>query len=139
MKEIRCINEAIDIIGKDHQYVKDLEALGTLERNDIQSYIELRIITAALNEGWQPSFSEDELRFVPWFCLYDIEEAIKRHKIGILVDNGKSLMSYVGVNISDNYSRTMFPSHLCFKSREAAEYAAVHFIEKWADYLTMNP
>lgn len=139
MKEIRCINEAIDIIGKDHQYVKDWEALGTLERNDIQSYLELRIITAALNEGWQPSFSEDELRFVPWFCLYDIEEAIKRHKIGILVDNGKSFMAYVGVNISDNYSRTMYPSHLCFKSREAAEYAAVHFIEKWADYLTMNP
>lgn len=42
--------------------------------SDFESYLKLRIITAALNEGWKPQFTKDECRYFPWFVLYTQEE-----------------------------------------------------------------
>ena len=44
------------------------------EAADITAYIKLRIICAALNEGWKPQFVKDEYRWYPWFNLYTQEE-----------------------------------------------------------------
>ena len=41
---------------------------------DILAYFKLRIICAALNEGWEPQFTEDEWRYYPWFWLYTQDE-----------------------------------------------------------------
>ena len=41
---------------------------------DLLAYIQLRIITYALNEGWVPQFTEDEYRYYPYFYLYTQKE-----------------------------------------------------------------
>ena len=41
---------------------------------DVIAFLKLRVITAALNEGWQPQFTQDEWRWYPWFCLWTDEE-----------------------------------------------------------------
>lgn len=41
---------------------------------DLLAYLKLRIIAAALNEDWEPQFTEDENRWFPWFYLYTEEE-----------------------------------------------------------------
>ena len=41
---------------------------------DMLAYIKLRIITAAINEGWEPKFTENEWRYYPWFYLFTEEE-----------------------------------------------------------------
>lgn len=42
--------------------------------SDIVSYLKLRIIVAALNEGWQPKFEDGERRWAPYFVLYTNKE-----------------------------------------------------------------
>lgn len=37
---------------------------------DVLAFLKLRIIVKALNEGWEPRFTEDECRYYPWFILY---------------------------------------------------------------------
>ena len=41
---------------------------------DIIAYLKLRIIVAALNEGWEPQFIPGECRWAPYFVLYTKEE-----------------------------------------------------------------
>lgn len=41
---------------------------------DVLAFLKLRIIVKALNEGWEPRFTEDECRYYPWFVLYTGEE-----------------------------------------------------------------
>lgn len=40
----------------------------------VLAYLKLCIITAALNEGWKPQFTNDEYRWYPWFTLWTEEE-----------------------------------------------------------------
>ncbi len=44
---------------------------------DILAYFKLRIITKALNEGWEPKFIPGEYRWAPYFLLYTKEEIEK--------------------------------------------------------------
>ena len=44
---------------------------------DILAYLKLRIITKALNEGWEPKFIQGEYRWAPYFLLYTKEEIEK--------------------------------------------------------------
>lgn len=41
---------------------------------DLVAFLQLRIITAALNEGWKPQFTEDERRWYPYLVLWTKEE-----------------------------------------------------------------
>lgn len=41
---------------------------------DLIAYLKLRIITAALNEGWEPQFTQDEDRWFPWYILWTEDE-----------------------------------------------------------------
>ena len=41
---------------------------------DLLAYLKLRIITAALNEGWEPQFKEEEVRWFPYFVLWSKDE-----------------------------------------------------------------
>ena len=37
---------------------------------NLNAYLKLRIICSALNEGWEPKFTEEERRYYPWIWLY---------------------------------------------------------------------
>ena len=109
--------------------------------SDFESYLKLRIITAALNEGWTPQFTKDEWRYFPWFILYTQEE------IDHMDEDEKSRVVYRSLNSANaiggvayayasvvaSSANAYFGSRLAFKSRELAIYAGKQFIELYAD------
>lgn len=77
---------------------------------DLEAYLKLRIITIALNEGWEPT--EDSCRYTGYFI------------------NGKCDVGITPVEIHSCDSSI----NLCFKSAELAEYAAKQFKDVYADF-----
>ena len=111
---------------------------------DIVAYLKLRIITAALNEGWKPQFTKDELRYYPWYylCMKDewdstYEEC--KQKRGILVNGCTFNNIYAGFVYNASYrptsqSPTHLSSHLCRKNSELAQYSGKQFASLWLDF-----
>ncbi len=109
---------------------------------ELEAYLKLRIITAALNEGWEPKFTKGEYRWYGWYDLITKEQYDK------LTDEDKSravLRSYGGADAygglvcanayyDSSSSGTSFGSRLAFKSEKLAIYAALQFIEIYADF-----
>ena len=79
-ERVKTFEDACRELGEDHPVVlayqntnlRDPEVAE--ENRDILAYMKLRIIAAALNEGWKPQFTEDEWRWYPWFTLWTEEE-----------------------------------------------------------------
>lgn len=65
---IKTFEDAVNELGNEHKFVNDWTVLSDpFLSPDIKAYLKLRIIVAALNEGWQPAFTKDEYRFYPLF------------------------------------------------------------------------
>lgn len=109
---------------------------------DILAYFKLRIITKALNEGWEPKFTVGEYRWFPFFVLYTKDEIDKmdektrtrvvlRSIYSARTDGGVAFV-YADYDSSDTGSYS--GSRLAFKSEELAEYAGKQFTEIYADF-----
>lgn len=142
MERIKTFEDACNELGIDHnEWMQDKKELG-LEA-DVIAYLKLRIIAAALNEGWKPQFTTDEYRYFPWFCLYtqsEIDEMNEEDKSRVVYRSGSSANANGGVaSASTSYgsssTSTSIGSRLAFKTRELAEYAGRQFVEIWADYV----
>ena len=153
-ERIKTFKDACKELGSDHPLVlayqhtnlRDAELAN--DNKDIIAYMKLRIICAALNEGWKPKFSENECRWYPWLYLYTEKELAeksedwkKRHALIELGDKYKK-SAYAGLacaysNNAPSFTTTTFSSRLCLKSEALATYCGKQFIELWADfYLT---
>ena len=121
------------------QLLEEFNSVNTEETSDdIVAYLQLRIITAALNEGWKPEFKVDGDRYYPIFDL------LSREDVDALFDNeiAKQLCSpwdssAVSGTISIHACRC---SELCgyrlvYKTGELATYAARQFISVYARFL----
>ena len=114
-----------DVLEEHHP--KDLSALVLLNYNgtdrdmiSAQAYLKLTLIARALNEGWEPDWSNsNERKYTPWF----------KHQSGF----GLSYDGCVGWN-----AHTFVGSRLCYKSSELAVYAAKQFADIYNDYLTIK-
>lgn len=110
---------------------------------DILAYFKLRIITKALNEGWEPKFIPGEYRWAPYFLLYTKEEIEKMNaetRARVVFRSNSYANAYGGVSYayanSDSASvYANFGSRLAFKSEELAEYAGKQFTEIYADFI----
>ena len=113
---------------------------------DLFAYVKLRIIAAALNEGWEPQFTEDEYRWYPWFTLWTEEELKDKseewkaeHKLWLF--GGRSnYASNGGLASANSYSawtssNAYCSARLAVKSEELADYFGKQFIDIWADYV----
>lgn len=111
---------------------------------NLNAYMKLRIICAALNEGWEPKFTEDEVRWYPWFWLYTQEEldemSVEEKKERRMMDvRGRVSEHYAGFGSAYSYGTPSYTiaytgSRLCLKSEELATYCAKQFIDIWADF-----
>lgn len=154
-ERIKTFEDALSELGNDHPLVDNYYQWSeNVEDNDpnLRAFLMLRVITAALNEGWEPQFSEDEYRWYPWFVLYSADELAeesdewKAARVIVSLDNyrvvgrSSSLSSAVGglvyasANSASSNSYTNYGSRLAFKTEELANYAARQFAELWADY-----
>lgn len=148
-ERVKTFEDACAVLGEDHLYVQmfqDIytksEKAGANVNSDVVAYLKLRIITAALNEGWEPKFTTDEWRWYPWFRLLtksDIEELSEEEKCRVVGRAGLSADAYGGlvyayaVHVSA-YSYSYYGSRLAFKSEELADYAGTQFAEIYANF-----
>lgn len=145
-ERIKTFEYARSELGSAHPLVEEYETItcrcGGLS-DDILAYMKLRIIAAALNEGWEPQFTEDEWRYFPWFYLHtqkEIDEMDEEQKSRVVVRSAYGAHAAGGVAYAHAYSDSSdtsanVGSRLAFKTRELAEYAGEQFIEIWADYV----
>lgn len=141
---VKTFNDAVEELGEEHEAVKAYRAVEWYLRNqmsDIKAYLQLRIITAALNEGWEPQFVEGERRWYGWYDLIskeDYEALSDEEKSRCVGRSGSNADAYGGLVCSvaggaSSYSGASSGSRLAFKSEKLAEYAAKQFIEIYAD------
>lgn len=142
---VKTFNDAVEELGEEHEAVKAYRAVEWYLRNqmsDIKAYLQLRIITAALNEGWEPQFVRGEYRWYGWYDLISKEdyEALSDEEKGRCVGRSSYNAYAVGgrvfsnANNASSSSSTSNSSRLAFKSEKLAEYAAKQFIEIYADF-----
>ena len=148
-ERVKTFEDACRELGADHPFVlayqnTNLRDPEVAEANrDILAYMKLRIIAAALNEGWEPEFTEDEWRWYPWFTLWTEEELSEksdewkadRH----LISTGDYSGDWAGFasslsSVAPSNAITNFGSRLCFKSEALATYCGKQFISLWADF-----
>lgn len=141
---VKTFNDAVEELGEEHEAVKAYRAVEWYLRNqmsDIKAYLHLRIITAALNEGWEPQFVEGERRWYGWYDLISKEDyealsdeeksrCVGRSSSGAYAHGG---LVYSVADYASSSSVTNYGSRLTFKSEKLAEYAAKQFIEIYAD------
>lgn len=116
--------------------------------SDIVAYLKLRIICAALNEGWEPQFIEGEGRYYPWFWLYDKKELSDEDKVNELKNYGlikidQYRTEYAGFACAyslgvPSHTGAAFGSRLCLKSSELAHYCGKQFSDIWADFILIR-
>lgn len=141
-ERIKTFEDAMLELGEEHPFVKEWH-LGENLSPELEAYLQLRVICAALNEGWEPKFTEGEVRWFPWFWLYttqeiedmDEQEKQERH----LIPTGDYETGYAGFacadsNTAPSASSANFGSRLCLKSEALAVYCGKQFIDLWADF-----
>lgn len=147
-ERVKTYEDAVRELGEHHPYVE--MASGAQWRyegkagTDIVAYLKLRVIVAALNEGWEPQFTEGERRWYGWYDLIskeDYEEMSEEAKANCRVVGraGSNAVAFGGLvysfaSLVSTYSHTVYGSRLAFKSEELAEYAAKQFIDIFADF-----
>ena len=147
MERIKTFEDAYLDLGKDHPLCKqytDIKAMAQVELpTELFAYLRLRIINAALNEGWEPEFNVNEYRWYPWFYLYtqkEIDRMDDEERGRVL---GRSLYSayayagvaYSGASYASSSSYSNNGARLCFKTEELAEYAGKQFLKEWSDFM----
>ena len=145
-ERIKTLVDAMEALGQGNPLVEEYIAVRDKLRTDageLIAYLKLRIIVAALNEGWEPKFTEDEYRYFPWFYFYTKEEYDKlddEKKGRCVLRSGSSNNAYSGfVSVNAYYdssnANNVIGSRLAFRTRELAAYAGRQFIEGWADFM----
>lgn len=151
-ERIKTFEDACNALGEDNPLVLLYDVfqneLATTESRigdtDVLAYLKLRIIVAALNEGWVPQFTVDEYRWYPWFWLYTKEEwdnldadvkkygrVLGRSNDGGVVPGG---LAFAGANLASSTSPNG-GSRLAFKSEDLAVYCGQQFVDIWFDFL----
>lgn len=146
-ERVKTLEDAVKILGEDHSFVKQLDAVtDTILADeygiDVIAYLKLRIITAALNEGWEPQFTEDECRYYPWYNPYtqeewdELDEEIKKKSVPFGGDDYKmdTDLVYATSLVATSNECVDFASRLCFKTDELARYAGRQFAYLYADF-----
>lgn len=141
-KRIKTFEDACHEIGIDAEaWNRDKISLGL--EPDVLAFLKLRIIVKALNEGWEPRFTEDECRYYPWFILYTGEEYNKldeEEKSRVVYRSNFNAYAFGGVSYAyashdSSYSVAFIGVRLAFKTSELAAYCGRQFLDIWADFV----
>lgn len=144
IERIKTFQDALDALGENHPLVKEWNEIEGVLTKDLTAYLKLRIIAAALNEGWVPAFDGNEKRYYPWFYLYTKEEYDKmgeddKKKLwlfgGYSVDGSACGLAYANSYAAWTFASSYFSARLAVKSEELALYFGKQFIDIWADYV----
>ena len=147
MERIKTFQDALNELGYDNDLVKAYkETMPTCtytDAKDILAYLKLRIIAAALNEGWEPKFTKDEWRYYPYFSVLTKEEYehLKDEAKGRCVGRASNFaysyggLVYSSAGYASSFSNTGSGVRLAFRTKELAQYAGKQFLNIWADFI----
>lgn len=149
-ERVKTFDDACHELGETHPLVQHLNLFehhlaDHLDgMDDVLAYLKMRIVVAALNEGWTPDWgNKGEYKWYPWFYILteeeynDLDEDDKCRVVGRASSNANAyggLVYSVASSVS-SYSHTYVGARLAFKSKELAVYAGKQFGELWASFL----
>ncbi|MBD5327945.1 MAG: hypothetical protein HDR99_05730 [Bacteroides sp.] len=145
-ERIKTFEDACDALGGNHPLVNqynfnssEMSGWNGDKPADLEAYLKLRIVAAALNESWTPDWNDKQQRkWHPWFYIYSEEEYTnlseedKCHVVGRLNYYAVGGIVYANAGYSSSGSHAYSGSRLAFKSKELAEYCGKQFGELWA-------
>ena len=146
---IKTFEDACNELGSSHSLVLAYQNTNLRDEEvakpnkDIIAYMKLRIIVAALNEGWKPQFIPGEYRWFPYFILYtkdEIDKMDEETKARVVCRSSFNAVARGGVSYASSaYDSAVVGagvgSRLAFKTEELAEYAGKQFAEIYADFM----
>lgn len=151
-ERVKTFEDACKELGEDHKLVQQFKAIKTAiaEDKEATAYFKLCIITAALNEGWKPDFTNDEeYRYYPWLCLWTNEELEQKTDAwkdernlqlwlgGVSSYNGAACgLAFANSTNAWSYADAYLSARLAHKTEELAIYSGKQFTELWANYTT---
>ena len=150
-ERVKTFEDACKELGKDHTFVV---AYNEIQRTtnklvwaetmaDVTAFLKLRIITAALNEGWEPRFTEDEWRYYPYYIMYTKEEYDNLRQEdkdkcvlfgGVAAYGANAGLVFAYSVDAPSVASAHFGSRLCYKNSELAKYAGKQFFEIYKDF-----
>ena len=145
-ERVKTFEDAREALGDEHPLVKEYWGVVNVDLDitqDLIAYLKLRIITAALNEGWEPQFTEDECLYYPWFKFFtqselnEMSDDDKSRVVGRAFNNSNAFggLAYANVGSASSYSSGYYGSRFAFRTRELADYAGRQFVELYADFV----
>lgn len=155
-ERIKTFDDACRELGEDNVLVKHYNSISSTfnyyflregyPSKDIIAYLKLRIIAAALNEGWAPTFTKDECRYSPYFELYTqeeydcMDEAWKQqHPLllwgGLSANGATCCLAFSDSNNAWSYAIENLSARLAVKSEKLAIYFGTQFSEIWKEYI----
>lgn len=141
-ERIKTFEDACREIGIDAEaWNRDKISLGL--EPDVLAFLKLRIIVKALNEGWEPRFTEDECRYYPWFVLYTgeeynrLDEEEKSRVVYRSYNDAYALggVSYAFAYVGSSSTNAVIGVRLAFKTSELAAYCGRQFLDIWANFV----
>lgn len=151
-ERVKTFEDACKELGEDHKLVQQFKAIqeAIAEDKEATAYFKLGIITAALNEGWEPDFTnDDEYRYYPYLCLWTKEELENKdeewkddHNLQLWRGGGTSYSGascgLAGASSDDAWSPACasLSARLAHKTEELAIYSGKQFTELWTNYTT---
>lgn len=149
-ERVKTFEDACQILGIDAEAIQEQCESAGLDMIDEIAYQKLRIITAALNEGWKPDFTNpDEYRYYPYLCLWTKEELEQKtdewkdeRNLQLWLGGGCSYCgAYCGLASASSYyawssAGASISARLAHKTEELAIYSGKQFTELWANYIT---
>lgn len=149
-ERVKTFEDACAVLGDENQFVllynvfiNEFSVTKHIQSDkDVLTYLKLRIITAALNEGWEPQFTEDECRYYPWFEFFtqselnEMSDDKKGRMVGRASVNSHAYggLAYACASSASSGS-SGYGTRLAFKTRELAEYAGRQFAEIYAYFV----
>lgn len=149
-ERIKTFEDACNALGEAHPLVLhyalyEQEMNGNyVDMGDITAFLKLRIVVAALNEGWTPDWgNKDECKWFPWFYILTQEEYDELDdedksrvvgRAGYSAPAGGGLVCSYAYYVSSSSSASN-GARLALKSKELAIYCGKQFGELWAPFL----
>ena len=151
-ERVKTFEDACKELGEDHKLVQQFKAIqeAIAEDKEATAYFKLGIITAALNEGWKPDFTNnEEYRYYPYLCLLSKEELEQKtdawkdeRNLQLWIGGGSSLdgadcgLAFALSDFAWSTAFVNFSARLAHKTEELAIYSGKQFSELWANYTT---
>lgn len=148
-ERVKTFDDACKELGIDAEAIQQQWQDAGITMLDEVAYQKLRIITAALNEGWEPEFKEDEYRYYPYCILYTKAEIEQKddewkdeHNLQLWIGGGTSDdgadcgLASAASGCAWSYASANLSARLAHKTEELAIYSGKQFTELWANYYT---